>query len=304
MSNDIVQSGSKQMMELDPEIISNLVLNGDLSKLNPSQKVQYYSAMCNRIGLDPATQPFKLMKLQGKEVMYCDRSGAAQLNKVHKISHQRTSTETVNDVFIVYMKAIMADGRFTESSGAVSIRGLSGDSLANAIMKAETKAKRRSTLDIVGLGILDETELETIPAVRVVPVIQKTAPLPTEEKGKDITKEALEAAAAEAKARIQAQEAEEQTNKPAVEPEPVKEGLAPVPGQKVLKGLLAAYYPPKGKGPHSFFIEGEYAKTFDVDLAETLIKHKEMDDEVELICAIETKGQFTNNMIQEIAVSK
>jgi hypothetical protein len=34
--------------------------------------------------------------------------------------------------------------------------------LANALMKAETKAKRRATLSICGLGMLDETEVEDI----------------------------------------------------------------------------------------------------------------------------------------------
>ena len=34
----------------------------------------------------------------------------------------------------------------------------------NVLMKVETKAKRRATLSILGLGMLDEMELETIPA--------------------------------------------------------------------------------------------------------------------------------------------
>jgi hypothetical protein len=42
----------------------------------------------------------------------------------------------------------------------VSIKGLSGEALANATMKAETKAKRRLTLSLVGLGFLDESEIE------------------------------------------------------------------------------------------------------------------------------------------------
>ena len=63
----------------------------------------------------------------------------------------------------------MADGRTDESTGVVSIGNLKGDFLANACMKAETKAKRRVTLSIVGLGFLDESEAETIPnAQRVV----------------------------------------------------------------------------------------------------------------------------------------
>ena len=47
--------------------------------------------------------------------------------------------------------------------GNMPLRSLKGDALANALMKAETKAKRRVTLSIAGLGWLDETELETIP---------------------------------------------------------------------------------------------------------------------------------------------
>jgi hypothetical protein len=37
-------------------------------------------------------------------------------------------------------------------------------------MKAETKAKRRVTLSLVGLGLLDESELATIPNARIVDV--------------------------------------------------------------------------------------------------------------------------------------
>jgi hypothetical protein len=44
----------------------------------------------------------------------------------------------------------------------VNISGLKGDNYANALMKCVTKAKRRVTLSIVGLGMLDESELDTI----------------------------------------------------------------------------------------------------------------------------------------------
>jgi methyl coenzyme M reductase subunit C-like uncharacterized protein (methanogenesis marker protein 7) len=38
------------------------------------------------------------------------------------------------------------------------------------MMKGETKAKRRATLDLLGLGILDETETQTIPGAQTVEV--------------------------------------------------------------------------------------------------------------------------------------
>lgn len=154
----------------DNEIISSLVLNGDLSKLTQTQKVSYYNGYCQRLGLDPLTQPFKLLRLNGKEILYCDRAGTQQLSKLHAVSHAITSRELIEaaGVYQVTAKASLPDGRFTESIGAVNIANLKGDAYANAIMKAETKAKRRATLDLLGLGILDETEVETIPNAQIV----------------------------------------------------------------------------------------------------------------------------------------
>ena len=50
----------------------------------------------------------------------------------------------------------------------------------NVLMKVETKAKRRATLSILGLGVLDEIELETIPAnIQEPGAGVDLAPLPT-----------------------------------------------------------------------------------------------------------------------------
>jgi hypothetical protein len=121
------------------------------------------------MGLDPFTKPFDILRLNGKEVLYCTRSGTQQLNKLHKVSHLITSRDTNTDagVYIVTSKASLPDGRCTESIGAVNIAGLKGEAYANAIMKAETKAKRRATLDLLGLGVLDESEAESIPNASV-----------------------------------------------------------------------------------------------------------------------------------------
>jgi hypothetical protein len=54
----------------------------------------------------------------------------------------------------------------------VPVTNLKGEALANAFMKAETKAKRRATLSICGLGILDESELDTMPQATQVTMPQ------------------------------------------------------------------------------------------------------------------------------------
>jgi hypothetical protein len=132
------------------------------------------------MGLDPFTKPFDILRLNGKEVLYCTRSGTQQLNKLHKVSHLITSRDTNAEagVYIVTSKASLPDGRCTESIGAVNIAGLKGEMYANAIMKAETKAKRRATLDLLGLGVLDESEAETIPNASTVALQTMVEALP------------------------------------------------------------------------------------------------------------------------------
>ncbi len=155
----------EQNQNQQTSIANQLILQGDLSKLSANDKVRYYNGYCERMGLDPFTKPFDILRLNGKEVLYCTRSGTQQLNKLHKVSHLITSRDTNAEagVYIVTSKASLPDGRCTESIGAVNIAGLKGEAYANAIMKAETKAKRRATLDLLGLGVLDESEAESIP---------------------------------------------------------------------------------------------------------------------------------------------
>jgi len=161
-------------------IANQLILQGDLSKLSANDKVRYYNGYCERMGLDPFTKPFDILRLNGKEVLYCTRSGTQQLNKLHKVSHLITSRDTNAEagVYIVTSKASLPDGRCTESIGAVNIAGLKGEMYANAIMKAETKAKRRATLDLLGLGVLDESEAETIPNATTVALQTMVEALP------------------------------------------------------------------------------------------------------------------------------
>ena len=169
-----------QNQEQQVSIANQLILQGDLSKLSAGDKVRYYNGYCERMGLDPYTKPFDILRLNGKEVLYCTRSGTQQLNKLHKVSHLITSRDTNADagVYIVTSKASLPDGRCTESIGAVNIAGLKGEAYANAIMKAETKAKRRATLDLLGLGVIDESEAETIPNATTVALQTMVEALP------------------------------------------------------------------------------------------------------------------------------
>lgn len=143
--------------------VEQVLMNGNLSNLAPDERVSYYNAVCSSLGLNPLTRPFDYLTLNGKLQLYAKRDATDQLRALHGISITITGRETTDGVHVVTARATERSGRTDESTGAVTVGGLKGDALANALMKAETKAKRRVTLSICGLGILDESELETVP---------------------------------------------------------------------------------------------------------------------------------------------
>ncbi len=150
-------------------MLEKVVIGGDLSKLSPAERMSYYTRVCTSLGVNPLTKPFQYITLSGRLTLYATRDCTDQLRATRKVCTAIVNRERIDDVYVVTARATTPDGRTDESIGAVNIGNLKGDALANALMKAETKAKRRVTLSIVGLGWLDETELETIRDARPVP---------------------------------------------------------------------------------------------------------------------------------------
>lgn len=145
----------------DSYIVEKVVLHGDLSDLSPKDRVAYYARVCNSLGLNPFTRPFEYIKLNNKLVLYARRDATDQLRSLKGVSINIPSRELTDGVYVVTARGTMGS-RTDESIGAVDISNLKGDFRANAMMKAETKAKRRVTLSIVGLGWLDESEVADI----------------------------------------------------------------------------------------------------------------------------------------------
>lgn len=146
--------------EVSQDIINSLILTGDMSKLSPTQQTQYYTAVCKSVGVNPLTQPFAIITLQGKKILYATKGCTQQLSDNRKINTEIKKTESLNDVFIASCRATMPDGRYTDDIGVVSVAGLKGAELANAMMKSITKAKRRAVLALCGLGMPTEDEVE------------------------------------------------------------------------------------------------------------------------------------------------
>ncbi len=175
----------------DAAIMERVVIAGDLAQLTPDERVTYYMKVCESVGLNPLTKPFEYIKLNGKLTLYALKTTTDQLRQIHSVSITRTDKELSEGVYLVTAHARTADGREDSDVGAVNIKGLTGENLANAMMKALTKAKRRVTLSICGLGWLDESEVDSVPNAQAVQVDVNTGRLPAElqDRRRDVTAE-------------------------------------------------------------------------------------------------------------------
>jgi len=172
-------------MSTELTTLERVTILGDLSALSPDDRGKYYGAVCRSLGLNPLTRPFEYLELNNKLVLYARRDATDQLRDIKNVSVSIKARELVDGVYVVTAGAALPSGRTDEAIGAVSLVKEAGEwkttqsgkrffqgngqfspiapeDRANAMMKAETKAKRRVTLSICGLGMLDETDVETM----------------------------------------------------------------------------------------------------------------------------------------------
>ena len=152
---------------IDESALEQILIGGDLSRLSPAQRLQYYKLICESLGLNPLTKPFDYIVLNGKLTLYAKKDATDQLRSIKGVSIDDVDLKEVGDNFIVKVKGHDSSGRSDVEIGVVRKSDMQGNT-ANAQMKAVTKAKRRLTLSLCGLGWLDETEVETIPDAKPV----------------------------------------------------------------------------------------------------------------------------------------
>lgn len=143
--------------------MEKVLLSGDLTPLNANQRLAYYESVAKSLGLNPLTKPFEYITLNNKLVLYARKDCTEQLRRRYDISLHILSREVTDGCIVVTAQAKMPNGRQDESIGSVALPTGTADAKANAMMKAETKAKRRVTLSICGLGMFDESEMDFVP---------------------------------------------------------------------------------------------------------------------------------------------
>lgn len=155
-------------------LLNDVLMKGDISKLTPKQVLKYHLHLCNTLGLNPFTRPFRIIKFKkdGREEFYATKDCTDQLRKVNKISIDDVSFQFTNTMVIATAKGSLPDGRSDVATGVVGISGeMSVEARSNCIMRSETKAKRRLTLSLCGLGLTDESELHTIPNIETKDIV-------------------------------------------------------------------------------------------------------------------------------------
>ena len=187
------------LARVDASIMESVIVAGDLAQLSPAERVSYYMKVCESVGLNPLSKPFDYIKLNGKLTLYALKTTTDQLRQIHGVSIVSTEKELLGEVYLVTAHARTSDGREDSDIGAVTVKGLQGENLANAYMKALTKAKRRVTLSICGLGWLDETEVGSIPTAQAAEVDVRTGEIKSAQpiqqtRTVDVTREVAQAA--------------------------------------------------------------------------------------------------------------
>lgn len=192
-------------------LLSKVLIGGDLSKLSEVERLDYYRRVCDSVGINPLTQPFAYIRLNGRLVLYALKGATDQLAERRGLTVKIGNVDTVNDCIMVKVTVSgFAEGwgsRTVEDIGMVSVRGLSGEAYSNAVLKCVTKARRRAILSYSGLG-LDETEAETISHVNHLPSAGKglpevhAAPLPAEKGEPAMEKSAADQEAQELRVEL------------------------------------------------------------------------------------------------------
>lgn len=146
---------------------ANFVPQYDLERLDADQKTRYYSDACEFLGIPAHLNLLAFIFMNvgdtGRhEVLYAKKGATDFIRDSRGIT--TVSLEPIKD-FVAGQVCFIAAGlqestkRKEFAVGAASIEGLTGKALSDAIMTAQTRATRRMTLQFVGGGILDESEL-------------------------------------------------------------------------------------------------------------------------------------------------
>ena len=153
------------------ELLAQAHANGqDTRALDKNQRRAVLVELARKLGLNPLSNAVMFLLTNGRETLYVTKQGTDQIAAAARL--QRETIKGPEVVTIEGRKLVFCQVRATHPDGRseVSTATLALMDPVNDLMKCETKAKRRATLSVCGLGLLAEDEIETIPGAQRVPM--------------------------------------------------------------------------------------------------------------------------------------
>jgi len=172
----------------------------DLESLTEEQRQEYVRNVCNHMGVPPELNLVMLTYLDEEGegprrlVAYAKRGATEIIRNNRGINVTELSSKEIGGSIVFTATGKDANGRQEMSTGSKWIRDLAGKKLDDAIMASQTRATRRMTLQFVGAGVLDESEVNLREPVQLketaftsVATAPQPSVQPSTEPGKDVT---------------------------------------------------------------------------------------------------------------------
>ena len=140
-----------------------ILARGNISSLSEEEKTQYYLELCYALKLDPRFRPVDFIEGKGNSLTpYLNKGATDALARAGSI--QRITVVQPKVIELDSVKCVMCVARATDPSGRYEERIATAllRNHENILMRVETKAYRRATLAVLGIGMLDESELDGI----------------------------------------------------------------------------------------------------------------------------------------------
>jgi hypothetical protein len=169
----------------------------DLESLTEPQRQEYLKAVCKHMGVPDNLNLVALTYVDDGDgpsrlVPYAKRGATENVRNNLQIDIESLTSQMIGgSIVFTAIARSKPTGRREISTGSKFIDGLQGTQLDDSIMTAQTRALRRVTLQFIGAGVLDESEVnqrKTVHAVSapIAPTPQPTV-APSSQPGKDIT---------------------------------------------------------------------------------------------------------------------
>ncbi len=152
-------------------LLSAVASGKDTRALSNDDRRALLASLNRQLGLNPLSGGVTFLLTNGRETLYVTKQGTDQIARREKLTRETLKgpcVETMEGVKVVICQVRVKhpDGRAETCTATLPF---SAGGIVNDLMKVETKAKRRATLSLCGLGMLAEDEIETIPGARTVP---------------------------------------------------------------------------------------------------------------------------------------